>query len=100
MQIWILAAKRRIRAKLSKGEKTQPRVQRICPPLPAQAKQRPQHTRTGAFRSAKESRKLVFVGLFWKCWNNTVGEAFMPPGGETFRFSLRFGENIPCAREA
>ena len=31
---------------------------------------------------------------------NTVGEAFMPPGGETFRFSLRFGENVPCAREA
>ena len=22
----------------------------------------------------------------------------MPPGGETFRFSLRFGENVPCAR--
>ena len=21
----------------------------------------------------------------------------MPPSGETFRFSLRFGENVPCA---
>ena len=44
--------------------------------------------------------KLVFVGPFRKRWKNTVGEAFMPPGGETFRFSLRFGENVPCAREA
>ena len=44
--------------------------------------------------------KLVFVGLFWERCKKTVGEAFMPPGGETFRFSLRFGENVPCAREA
>ena len=31
---------------------------------------------------------------------NTVGEAFMPPGGEMFRFSETLGENVPRTREA
>ena len=44
--------------------------------------------------------KLVFVGLFWKRWKITVGEAFMPPGGTMFRFFERFGENVPRTREA
>ena len=38
--------------------------------------------------------KLVFVGLFWERLRNTVGEAFMPPGGETYRLYERFGENV------
>ena len=37
----------------------------------------------------------MFVGLFWKRLKNTVGEAFMPPGGEMFRFSETLGENVP-----
>ena len=37
--------------------------------------------------------KLVFVDLFWKWWNSTVGEPFMAPGGEMFRYFQRFGEN-------
>ena len=44
--------------------------------------------------------KLVFVGLFWERYKNTVGEALMPPGGETSRFFAPLGENAPCTREA
>ena len=31
--------------------------------------------------------------------NPTVGEPFLAPGGETFRYSERFGENAPRTRE-
>ena len=44
---------------------------------------------------SQQTIKLVFVRLFWERCKNTVGEALMPPGGETSRFSLRFGENVP-----
>ena len=44
--------------------------------------------------------KLVFIGLFWKRLKNTVGEAFMPPGGEMYRFPETLGENVPRTREA
>ena len=42
----------------------------------------------------KKDDKLVFAGLFWKCRNNTVGEPFMAPGGEMFRYPQHFGENV------
>ena len=40
--------------------------------------------------------KLVFANQFWECRNNTVGEPFMAPGGEMFRYPQHFGENALC----
>ena len=37
---------------------------------------------------------MVFGGLFWKCRKITVGEPFMAPGGEMFRYPQHFGENV------
>ena len=38
--------------------------------------------------------KLVFAEMFWKSWNYSVGEPFMAPGGEMFRYLQHFGENV------
>ena len=37
---------------------------------------------------------MVFVEMFWKSWNYSVGEPFMAPGGEMYRLYERFGENV------
>ena len=38
--------------------------------------------------------KLLFVEMFWKSWNYSVGEPFMAPGGEMYRLYEHFGENV------
>ena len=56
--------------------------------------------RVSAIGFRNSTGKLVLVGLFWKRLKNTVGEAFMPPGGEMYRFPETLGENVPRTREA
>ena len=46
--------------------------------------------------SSQQLDKLLFVEMFWKSWNYSVGEPFMAPGGEMYRSYERFGENALC----
>ena len=41
------------------------------------------------------SDKLLFVGLPWECFKNTVGEPFLAPGGKMLR-SLRISAKTYC----
>ena len=44
--------------------------------------------------SSQQLDKLLFVEMFWKSWNYSVGEPFMAPGGEMYRLYEHFGENV------